>query len=199
MSNLILILLTAIGAVAGIVAVLPIIKHLLGPTWKDAFRMARKVLEDIEQSNWEPTLVIGIGRSGCIWGGWLAGNLGSKPILGIDVWYDQTEEGRKVHFRGAKQVLSALEEFSKLGNNILLVEGAASIGQTLTCFLERFSDQLGPWKIKKAVLYKNPAAAIDIEFVGRPLERWPKRFPWHDRRGKWRRFLRNGSNNEPWL
>ncbi len=197
--DLILNLLAATGAVAGITTLaLPIIMHCMGPTWRDALKRARKVLEDIKQSNWEPTLVIGIGRSGGIWGGWLAGNLGSKPFLVVDVYYNQTEKGREVHYRGGKQVLSALEEFKKLGRNILLVEGAASTGETFTCFLEEFSDQLGSWKIKKAVLYKNPVAAIDIEFVGRSLERWPKKLPWHEQ-SVWRRYLRNGTNNEPWL
>jgi len=193
-------MLTIIGAVASVITLLLTIKYLLRPTWLDAFRMARKLLDETKQK-WEPDVVIGIGRSGGIWGGWLAGNLGAKPFLGVDVHYIQPPKGkgREVHFPGAEQVLSALEEFKKLGNNVLLVEGAASTGQTFRCFLERLLDQLGSWEIKKAVLYKNPAAAIDIEFVGRRLERWPERFPWHDRRGKWGRFLRNGTNNEPWF
>lgn len=197
--ELILQLLGAIGAVVTIIALVwQIIRRREGPTWRDALRKARKVLDKINQLDWEPSVVIGIGRSGGIWGGWFAGNLGSKPFLGVNVRYVQTPKGREVHFRGAKQVLSALEEFKELGNNILLVEGAATTGQTFKCFLERFSNQLGSWKIKKAVLYKNPAAAIDIDFVGRRLERWPARFPWHER-DVWRRHLRNGSNNEPWL
>lgn len=193
-------LLGATGAVAGLIALtLRIIKRRQGRTWSDALRKASKVLEDINQENWEPTVVIGIGRSGGIWGGWLAGNLGSKPFLGVNVSYVHTAKGREVHFKGAEQVLSALEEFRDLGNNVLLVEGAASIGQTFKCFLERFSDQLDSWEVKKAVLYKNPAAAINIDFVGKSLERWPERFAWHDRRGKWTRNLRNGYNNEPWF
>jgi probable phosphoglycerate mutase len=187
--DIILKILAAIGALASIYAAfLQIIRLYLGPTWRDALKRAGKVLADIKQSNWEPTLVIGIGRSGGIWGGWLAGNLGSKPFLGIDVNYQQNDKGREVRFRGAKQVLSALEEYRELGDNILLVEGAASTGQTFTSFLEKFSDQLSSWNIKKAVIYKNPAAAINIEFVGRPLERWPKKLPWH-KWDAWRRFL----------
>jgi hypoxanthine phosphoribosyltransferase len=198
--KLILQLLGAISAMVGITGlVLQIIRLRQGPTWRDALRKARKVLDRINQSNWDPTVVIGIGRSGGIWGGWLAGNLGSKPFLGVEEQYVPNPHGRKVHFPGAERVLSALEEFRKFGSNVLLVEGASSTGQTFTCFMERFSDQLDSWNIKKAVLYKNPAAAIDIDFVGKSLERWPERFPWHDRRGKWRRYLKNGSNNKPWL
>ncbi len=192
-------LLGAIGAVVALIAfALQIIRIRQGPTWSDALRKARKVLDKINQSDWEPTVVIGIGRSGGIWGGWLAGNLGSKPFLGIEEYYVPNPHGREVHFQGAEKVLSALEEFKEFGNNVLLVEGASSTGQTFTGFMEKFSDQLNLWNIKKAVLYKNPAAAVNIDFVGKSLERWPERFPWHDRRGKWHRYLRNGSNNKPW-
>lgn len=157
--------------------------------------MARKVLADVKKEpNWEPSLVIGIGRSGGIWGGWLAGNLGTKPLLVVDVsYYEQSPP----EFPGAEQVLSALEEFRDLGDKILLVEGAASTGQTFRYFIERFSDQLRSWKIKKAVLYKNPVVPKkDIDFVGRSLERWPERFPWHEQ-ADWRPQLRNGGNREP--
>lgn len=200
--ELILQILGGIGTVVALIAfVMQIIILRKGPTWWDALKRARKILDKINQLHWEPTVVIGIGRSGGIFGGWLAGNLGSKPFIVVDDFYDQqSSKDIKVEFPGGKKVLSALEEFKKPEDNrILLVKGAVSRGQTFATFLERFSDQLVSWDIKKAALYKNPAAAVHIDFLGKFLEPWPKRFPWHDRRGKWVRVLKNDSNNKPWL
>jgi len=193
-------MLTAIGAVASVITSLLAIMYLLRPTWFDAFRRARKVLDQIMQE-WKPDVVIGIGRSGGIWGGWLAGNLGSKPFLVVDDYYKESSKWRKmkIEFPGGEQVLKALEdkefierkEHSKTGNRILLVEGAVRTGDTFERFREKFSKQLDQWEIRTAVLYRNPAA-IDIDFKGRTLKWWPERFPWHDKRGVWLRFLRNG-------
>ncbi len=202
--DFILKLLGGIGTIVALIALtLRLIRRRQGPTWGDALRKAREILDKINQepSNWEPTVVIGIGRSGGILGGWLAGNLGGKPFIVVnDCYSQQSSKDIKVEFPGGKQVLSALKEFKKSEKNgILLVKGAASRGQTFTTFKETFSDQLDSWDIKRAVLYKNPAASVHIDFVGKFLEPWPKRFPWHDKRGKWPRWLKNNSNNKTWL
>lgn len=161
------------------------------PTWDDSLRVAEKLLNMIEAGTWKPDVVVGLGRSGGIWGSWLAGNLGSLPMALIDIEYEPTERERRVEFYGAEQVLSYMAERFKGQPRVLVVEGAASTGTTLREFFRRFDSQLSKWDMKTAVLYSNPAADFAIDFVGSAdLEPWPERFPWHQRAG-YKPHLRN--------
>ena len=180
-------ILAVIGAVASMAAVMASVirwyrlrlwRRQL--TWDDALRVARTLLEKIEGSEWKPAVVIGIGRSGGIWGGWLAGNLGGVPFAVVDDRYEQTAEGLRVEFPGGEDVLGSLGRLYGDNLRILLVEGATSTGQTPLEFQRRFARQLNGWDVRVAVLYKNPSSAASIDFVGMEgPEPWPARFPWH--------------------
>ena len=161
-------------------------------TWDDALRVAEQLLQQIEGSDWKPDIVIGLGRSGGIWGGWLAGNLGSLPLGVIDVTYEETPVGgRSVAFPGGWQVLSSLKETYPDDRNVLVVEGASSTGQTPREFRQELISKIPDWDVKLAVLYKNPTVAERIDFVGKAdLEPWPTRFPWHAR-AVYRPYLRD--------
>ncbi len=159
-------------------------------TWDDALRVAEELLGNIEGSGWKADLVIGLGRSGGIWGGWLAGNLGSLPLAVIDLVYEETSGGRTVRFPGGREVLSYLRESHPGRCNVLVVEGASSTGQTPHEFREEFASEISNWDVKFGVLYKNPTVAVEIAFVGKDLEPWPRRFPWHAR-GVYRPHLRD--------
>ena len=120
--------LAIIGALASIAGVTLTIIYTLQrrrsrrlPTWEDAFAVARKLLGDVESSGWKPDLVIGLGRSGGIWGGWLAGNLGSLRFIATDILYDDSSWVRKITFPGAIQVLNAAQEILSGSVNVLLV------------------------------------------------------------------------------
>lgn len=155
-----------------------------GPTWDDALRIADRLLDTIDRKGFKPDLVIGLGRSGGIWGGWLAGNLGSIPFASIDIEYKDTEIGRSAQFPGADAVLSNVNERYPGKPRILIVEGAASTGTTFREFLRQFKPQIEGWDVKTAVLYKNAGADVPISFVGKDdLDPWPERFPWHKRAG----------------
>ena len=152
-------------------------------TWDDALRTARTLLEQISGAGWKPDLVIGIGRSGGIWGGWLAGNLGSLPFVAIDDKYEDVEAGLSVDFPCGKSILSNVQEFySEHGTlKVLVVEGASRSGGTPQKFREQFAEILRHWDVKLAVVYKNPGSAAAIDFVGMVgPEPWPEKFPWHE-------------------
>jgi len=70
-----------------------------------ALRTAKKVLKKIKKGPlWKPDVVIGISRSGGIWDGWLTGNLEAKPLLVVDVSYQQSPTERRIEFPVEKQV-----------------------------------------------------------------------------------------------
>lgn len=163
------------------------------PDWTDALCMAEKVLVKIEGCGWRPNLILGLGRSGAIWGGWLAGNLGSLPIAVVDILYRDTQSGRLVTFPAGTQVLAALQEFYGTPLNVLVVEGATSTGQTIVEFMTQFKRNVTGWDVKIAILYKNRTVATRVDFAGGILEPWPASLPWH-LRSVYRPHMNGNSN-----
>ena len=118
------------------------------PTWDDALRVAEKLLNTIEGS-FMPDLVLGLGRSGGIWGGWLAGNLGSLPFAVIDIEYDDGEVVLRAEFPGGEEVLSSVRKRFPNSPHVLVVQGAASGGMTFREFFAKFNSQRG---VKTSIL-----------------------------------------------
>lgn len=161
------------------------------PSWDEALRVADTLIDTIQQARFSPHLVIGLGRSGGIWGGWLAGNLGSLPFTVIDLEYEVDEIVRRVKFLHMKGVVAWLPDFirERYKNDagkpgVLVVEGASSTGRTFREFFTGFQQVVSDWDVKTAVLYKNAAVDVRIDFVGKEdLSPWPEKFPWHSRVG----------------
>jgi len=157
----------------------PVNAEVLAPDWSNALLMAEKVLVQIEGGDWKPDLILGLGRSGAIWGGWFAGNLGSLPIAVVDILYRKTPVGRDVTFPAGAETLQLLREVRGSTLKVLIVQGASSTGQTFMEFLGQHRQHITDWSMKFAVLYRNRAVATRIDFVGKNLDPWPKRLPWH--------------------
>jgi len=174
-------LATLVGSIQGVR--IAIWKRKL--TWDDALRVAEKLLTQIRDSQWDPQVILGLGRSGGIWGGWLAGNLGTLPFAVVDDHYAVDGENLNrgslvVDFPAGSEVLSSLRATYPDKRRMLIVEGASSTGQTLTRFAEKFHQELAGCDVKFAVLYKSPVSVAQIHYVGRVgPDPWPKRFPWH--------------------
>jgi len=162
------------------------------PSWNEALKTAEKVLEQIEGSAWMPGIVLGIGRSGGIWGGWVAGNLGSLPFAVIDCKIDdESGPARRFLFQGGQSFADNLREVLPENKKILIIEGAVTTGGTFGAFFEQFGTQFEDCEIKTATLYRNPSADFIVDYVGRSdLEPWPQKFPWHFRKA-YRPFLRD--------
>lgn len=179
-----------LGALAGLASLYLYIYHrwkvrqqMGQPTWDDVLRVAEKLLIRIEESPFTPDAVIGLGRSGGIWGGWLAGNLGTLPLAVVDLAYRTGKTGRNVKFYGEAEVLSSLRK--RLGNQpcLLVVEGATSDGLTVREFFSKFESELSAYHdVRMAVLYKNSGTNAKVDFFGRDdVSPWPRKFPWHKR------------------
>ena len=199
--------LTVIGGLASIAGVVVVIvqaykawKWSRSLTWDDSLRAGENILKMIETGDWKPVLVVGIGRSGGIWGGWLAGNLGSLPFEVVDCKINEiTGGGRQYTFPSGKKLVDVISErMVDLGfkpnssahkGHILLIEGAVSTGGIFNAFINEFGGSLQGYDIKTATLFINPAAAYRVSYVGRELEPWPDKFPWHLRQ-TYQPFLR---------
>jgi hypoxanthine phosphoribosyltransferase len=156
--------------------------------WTYCYEIAENVLNKIEKSGKSFDVVIGIGRSGGIWGGWLAGNLGSVPFYCIDIKYSVDKNGdRKIEFPFSIDVLSVILKNKK---SVLIIEGAASTGATFQEFRKKHTEFFSEINFIYAVLFKNSAASISIDYVGKEVDdHWPDKFPWHYRE-KYQKFLK---------
>lgn len=147
-------------------------------TWQDALETANDLLEKIKKE-FQPNIVIGIGRSGGIWGGWFAGNFGSLPFVVIDDKYTRNDEVQ-VDFPAGFGIIRSFLEFYPYAEKILVVMGAATRGETIRKFKEQFKDFLGERTVRYVFLYKNSTANVPTHhYYGEELQAWPKKFPWH--------------------
>lgn len=156
--------------------------------WTQALESAEEVLQQLEaDSDWEPDVVIGIGRSGAIWAGWLAGNLGSKPVAVVDAVYEVEETGVQTRLPGLAESLAAI---APTPVSILLVEGATARGSSFASFLTSLETMAGDRDVRLATLYRATTCLVQVNYVGEVLEAWPERFPWHHRRAYQRHTTR---------
>jgi hypoxanthine phosphoribosyltransferase len=171
-------ILAIIGSIASILSLIYSLQLYLWRrqlTWNDSLRSAADLLADIQGSGWDADVVVGLGRSGGIWAGWLAGNLGSKPFAVVDDKYTP-----EVEFPGGAVVLENLRNTYPAMRRMLVVEGASSTGDTFRTFQGHFAEALKDMEVRFAVLYKSPLSKARIDYVGEDgPEPWPARFPWH--------------------
>lgn len=85
----------AVGIIVGLIQLAKWRREVLDKkinTFASIERDLIRVLKYIDESDFRPELVLGLGRSGAFVGGWLAGNLGSLPIEVIDRMHEDGDE-----------------------------------------------------------------------------------------------------------
>ena len=154
-----------------------------------ALRAAEDLLQRIEQDSWKPHLVMGLGRSGALWAGWLAGNLGSLPIAVIDRKYIVENNVRTLSFPAVAQTIKALKEIYGENPQILIVEGSSTSGQPFVEVKKQFTRLWPKADVKFAALYANRASPFKVDYAARlDIKPYPEAFPWHHR-GIYRRHF----------
>lgn len=130
---------------------------------------------------------MGIGRSGAIWGGWFAGNLGSLPIYVIDNIYEINDRF-SVSFPDSNGIF---ETMNKTSNNktYFIIMGASSSDNTFENFEKMNIEYLKKYNYKFAVLYLNSSSKFKIDFIGKTISS-PDYLPWHERK-EYKPYLNN--------
>lgn len=164
-------------------------KYFSKLTLRDAEKCVVGILEEIERDGWSPELVIGLGRSGAMWGGWLAGNLGSLPIVVIDRKFERTATGRLLRLIDAGPTLTGIKKRYPGRTRVLAVEGATTSGAAFAllgeCALKAFPDL----EIRTVALWTRRGTTQQPHYTSsRDLDPWPDRLPWHFRPA-FKRFL----------
>jgi hypoxanthine phosphoribosyltransferase len=120
--NVVITILTVLGSLASIGVASRVILEGLGFfSWLGVTYRAKLLIGKIRGSDYSPDVVIGLGRSGAILGGIIAGNLGVKLITVIDRRYDWSSN----RIRTVVPV-SFLDPQKIKGKKVLLVDAAPS-------------------------------------------------------------------------
>ena len=139
---------------------------------EDFIDSLNKIVEQIENSNWSPKVIISINRGGCVPGIYLSHRLNLKHKV-IDI--QLRDSNRSPDFKLVKQKIKRFD-------NILLVDDINDSGKTLKT-IYNLSNAYSK-KIYNATLIYNQESIIKTDFYGRMIKRSEDKnwyiFPWEE-------------------
>ena len=137
---------------------------------EDFIDSLNKIVEQIENSNWSPNVIISINRGGCVPGIYLSHRLNLKHKV-IDI--QLRDSNRSPDFKLVKQKIKRFD-------NILLVDDINDSGKTLKTIYDLINAYSK--KIYNATLIYNQESIIKTDFYGRMIKRSEDKnwyiFPW---------------------
>lgn len=139
---------------------------------EDFIDSLNKIVEQIENSNWSPNVIISINRGGCVPGIYLSHRLNLKHKV-IDI--QLRDSNRSPDFKLVKQKIKRFD-------NILLVDDINDSGKTLKTIYDLINAYSK--KIYNATLIYNQESIIKTDFYGRMIKRSEDKnwyvFPWEE-------------------
>ena len=139
---------------------------------EDFIDSLNKIVQQIENSNWSPNVIISINRGGCIPGIYLSHRLNLKHKV-IDIQF--RDSNRSPDFKLVKQKIKRFD-------NILLVDDINDSGKTLKTIYDL--NNAYSKKIYNATLIYNQESIIKTDFYGRMIKRSEDKnwyiFPWEE-------------------
>lgn len=161
------------SALGGIVAIRHIY-HWIQPyrsiSWKKVEKGIIQLKEKLIKTNYNPTLIVGIGRGGSVVGALLSGALGNIPILVIDRVYEWSNNQRKEGFCDEINVSKNLDK-------VLLVAGELHSGNTAKKYSDYFN-KLGAKEIKVLTFMKESYPTFKPDYYYIETDASNIRFPW---------------------
>lgn len=139
---------------------------------EDFIDSLNKIVEQIENSNWSPNVIISINRGGCVPGIYLSHRLNLKHKV-IDI--QLRDSNISPDFKLVKQKIKRFD-------NILLVDDINDSGKTLKTIYDLINAYSK--KIYNATLIYNQESIIKTDFYGRMIKRSEDKnwyiFPWEE-------------------
>lgn len=128
--------------------------------WRDIRRGVLVIISRLRHDNFIPDLVIGVGRSGAILGGLIAGNMGNLPLAVVD---------RKLQWDERKRDI-LLSEFTELKvgperQKLLFVIGEVYSAQSIVEVLKHLDPILKDKQYRTATLVKLESAPVNIDYI----------------------------------
>lgn len=162
------ILFGIIGLIATILKVYSVWVNIRVLEWKSLEKYTKKVIKSMAKENYEPDMIVGIGRGGAILASLLSGNMVRKntkkniTIYCIDRIYKWEDD----HRTEVENPYIQYEIFE--GLHILLVAGDVVSGKTMTFYLEKLKEH-HITSIKTATIVKSVGATFIPNFVGKKI------------------------------
>jgi broad specificity phosphatase PhoE/hypoxanthine phosphoribosyltransferase len=139
-------------------------------SWKSVQRSAKRISQKLTASNFNPTLLVGIGRGGAITASLISGCLGHRPLLVIDrkyLWMD----GRRID-----DMMIHMHLPVGLIEKVLIIAGEAHTGNTMRLYYDYFK-KIGANIVQRAAFFVQNGCTEPIEFIGIKREK-DIRMPW---------------------
>lgn len=114
-------------------------------SWRQAYNKAKEAVDEMHDY-FIPTLIVGIGRGGAIYGSIISYMMGEKPMLALDRLYDRDKnDNRQVKRFPVDIPISWLSD-------VLLVAGEYHTGETMKQYKE-WLENLGAGNVRTCVFY----------------------------------------------
>jgi len=131
-----------------------------------------KIADRMAEDKWEPDVIMGINRGGCIPGIYLSHRL-NKPHEALDV---------RLRDHKAKPDLRNLEKAYAFQKKILIIDDINDTGNTLADIKKKFNRFIK--NIKFAVLINNKSSLFEVDYYGSEIDKnidnsWIV-FPWEN-------------------
>jgi hypoxanthine phosphoribosyltransferase len=145
-------------------------------SWKEVDKYANKLIDKINEDQYQPDLIVTIGRGGAIIGAILSGNLSKHenekniPLLGLDRVY-KWEDGNRIEIKNEMIDFQPLKD-----KNILLVASDVVTGSTMRFFIDEIS-AVKVNQVRTACLVKGMGSSFIPHYWGKEI---PTNFimPW---------------------
>lgn len=151
--------LSLIGATASIWFLVNQISRLKRISWKCAEKNAKNIASSLSSDNYSPTLIVGIGRGGAIFGSLISGCLGHRPLLVIDrkyIWIN----GRRID-----DLILKINLPKEMLSKVLLVAGEVHTGNTMRLYYDHFL-KIGSQEVRRGTLLLQDGCTEKIEYWG---------------------------------
>jgi len=171
--TLVTVFVSVLGVIGGFIAIYQFAqdrRSKRGFTWRDVDKLVLELLDKIRYDQFDPDLVLGVGRGGSVMAGMLAGNLGHLPLVCIDT-ESRRDRGQTYCVIRFPNAVPPLRD-----RRVLIVVGELWTGEDLRTAM-KFVKRRKANEFKTLSLLSHPAAAVRPDFIGRETKT-PLTAPW---------------------
>lgn len=127
--------------------------------WRKVEYGVRETIRRLRSDNWIPDLVLAIGRSGAIYGGLIAGNMGNLPMAILDrhlVW----DKASRQYVADHHSTLNLPDDCRR----VLVVVGEVYSGQSLASSGQRIRDATQGRSVRTACLVHSNHSNVQVDY-----------------------------------
>jgi hypoxanthine phosphoribosyltransferase len=133
---------------------------------------SRALAQQVVDSGYRPTIVLGVARGGLLPAATIAYALNVKNVFTVNVeFYTGVDE--RLEFPVMLPPLLNVVDIA--GATVLLADDVADTGATLRLVMDVCAEHVAD--VRCAVLYEKPRSTVKCEYVWRRTDRWIE-FPW---------------------